>query len=129
MGVLKKDVFGQYLFIKKGIIRTMGVLIYPRFNWINKTKISGAEILRELPNENVLFVSNHQTYFADVGLFLQVFHASLAGKPNTIKYPGFLFSKKNNIIHYLNRLIVSNIHTKNLYQKNRSLRTLFNIKK
>lgn len=97
MAILKKDIFGQYLFIKKGIIRTMGVLIYPRFNWINKTKVTGAEVLRDLPNENVLFVSNHQTYFADVGLFLQVFHAALAGKPNTIRYPGFLFSKKNNI--------------------------------
>ena len=48
MGILKKDIFGQYLFIKKGIIRTMGVLIYPRFNWINKTKIEGAEILKPL---------------------------------------------------------------------------------
>jgi len=99
MGLLKKDVFGQYLFIKRGLIRTFGVLIYPRFNWINKTKITGAEILRDLPDGNVLFVSNHQTYFADVGLFLQVFHAALAGRPNTIKYPGFLKHKKNNIFY------------------------------
>lgn len=99
MAIFKKDVFGQYLFIKRGIIRTFGLLIYPRFNWINKTKVSGAEILKDLPNENVLFVSNHQTYFADVILFLQVFHAALAGRPNTIRYPGFLFSKKRNIFY------------------------------
>jgi len=99
MGLFKKNVFGQYLFVKRGVIKLFGILIYPRFNWVNKTEIEGAELLKDLPESKVLFVSNHQTYFADVAVFLQVFHAALTGRPNTIKYPGFLFSKKHNIYY------------------------------
>lgn len=35
-----------------------------------KTKITGSEYITKLPERNVLFVSNHQTYFADVTLML-----------------------------------------------------------
>ncbi len=99
MGLLKKNVFGQYLFVKKGIVRLFGSLVYPRFNWIHNTEIEGAELIQGLPDSNVLFVSNHQTYFADVAVLLHVFHSALKGKPNNIKYPGYLFSKKNNIYY------------------------------
>jgi hypothetical protein len=96
---LKKNIFGQYVFVKKNIIRIFGALVYPRFNWINKPEIEGAEILQTLPDKNVLFVSNHQTYFADVGFILHIFFAALKGKPNNIKYPGFLFVPKTNIYY------------------------------
>lgn len=99
MGLLRKNVFGQYIFVKKGVTRVFGTLVYPRFNWFNKTDITGSEILESLPDKNVLFVSNHQTYFADVSVFLHVFHAALKGRPNTTKYPGYLFSKKDNIYY------------------------------
>ncbi|MGV6862390.1 MAG: lysophospholipid acyltransferase family protein [Putridiphycobacter sp.] len=99
MGVLKKNVFGQYVFVKKNVIRVFGALVYPRFNWINKPEIEGAEILQSLPDKNVLFVSNHQTYFADVSFFLHIFHAALKGRPNNIKYPGFFFVPKDNIYY------------------------------
>ena len=99
MGLLKKNVFGQYEFVKKNIIRIFGALVYPRFNWVNKPEIEGAEILQTLPDKNVLFVSNHQTYFADVSFFYYVFHAALKGRPNNIKYPGFLFVPKTNIYY------------------------------
>jgi len=96
---LKKNVFGQYVFVKKNVIRIFGALVYPRFNWINKPEIIGAEILQNLPDKNVLFVSNHQTYFADVSFFLHIFHAALKGRPNNIKYPGFFFVPKDNIYY------------------------------
>ncbi len=96
---LKKNVFGQYEFVKKNVIRIFGAMVYPRFNWINKPDIEGAEILQSLPDANVLFVSNHQTYFADVSFFLHIFHAALKGRPNNIKYPGFLFVPKSNIYY------------------------------
>ena len=99
MTLFKKNVLGQRVFVKKGIIRLFGTLVYPRFNWLYKTEISGAEILKDLPDNNVLFVSNHQTYFADVAFFLHVFHAALNGKPNQINYPGFLLPKDN--IYYV----------------------------
>lgn len=95
MALLKKNVLGQYVFVKRGIVRLFGTVVYPRFNWAYNSEITGAELLKELPERNVLFVSNHQTYFADVAFFLHVFHAALNGKPNQIKYPGYLFPKDN----------------------------------
>ena len=98
--LFKRNIFNQYIFVKKLIIRLFGMIAYGRFNWRYKPVISGAEIFEELPEKNVLIVSNHQTYFADVSFFLHVIHAALAGRPNSIKYPGFLRAKKHNI--YLN---------------------------
>jgi 1-acyl-sn-glycerol-3-phosphate acyltransferase len=99
MALFKKNVLGQRIFTKKMIIRLFGSIVYPRFNWRYRPAISGAEILKDLPDRNVLFVSNHQTYFADVAFFLHVFHAALNGKPNNIRFPGFLNPKHN--IYYV----------------------------
>ena len=97
--LFKKNIFGQRIFVKRLIIRFFGILIYGRFNWRYKYKIEGAEIFKDLEEKNVLIISNHQTYFADVSFFLHVIHAALAGKPNTIRYPGFLRPKKHNIYY------------------------------
>jgi 1-acyl-sn-glycerol-3-phosphate acyltransferase len=99
MAILKKNIFGQHLFVKKAIVRVFGSLSYPRFNWVNSTVVSGGEILKDLPDQKVLFVSNHQTYFSDVALFLHIFHAALQGKANTTAHPGYLWSKKHNIYY------------------------------
>ena len=53
--------------------------------------------IRNLPNNNVLFVSNHQTYFADVVAMFHVFNASLSGRVDTIKNVGYLWNPKLNI--------------------------------
>ena len=51
----------------KGVIYAIvGVFSYPGICIINKLKITGTENIENLPKQNVLFVSNHQTYFADV---------------------------------------------------------------
>lgn len=81
------------------IIRLFGTIVYGRFNWTHKPEISGAEIFEELRDKNVLIVSNHQTYFADVSFFFHVIHAALAGKPNRISYPGYLYCKRHNIYY------------------------------
>ena len=99
MGMFKRNIFGQSIFVKKNIVRIFGSLVYPRFNWINTSEVQGAEILQNLPDKNVLFVSNHQTYFADVSFLLHVFHSALEGRPNNIKYPGYLSSSKHNIYY------------------------------
>lgn len=99
MGFLTKNIFGEYNFKKRWIIRVFGVLIYPRYKWINNTVITGAEQLQGLPNENVLFVSNHQTYFGDVAAFLLTFHSALDGKPNEISLKSVLTHKKDNIYY------------------------------
>ena len=47
----------------------------------------------------MLFVSNHQTYFADVIAMLHVFNASLSGRINSIKNVGYLWRPKLNIYY------------------------------
>jgi 1-acyl-sn-glycerol-3-phosphate acyltransferase len=56
--------------IRKMVYFVVGLFSYPGLAWVNKLKISGTEHFKNLPPENVLFVSNHQTYFADVITFL-----------------------------------------------------------
>ena len=64
MGLFKKNIFGQYLILKKWIIRIIGTLSHRRYRGFNELQIEGSDILRNLPDTNVLFISNHQTYFA-----------------------------------------------------------------
>ena len=92
---MAKNVFGQSIFIKKQIIRLFGLLSYGRFNWKNTTDIQGSERLTELPESNVLLVSNHQTYFADVALMHHAIHSALRGKIDNVRHPGFLRPKHN----------------------------------
>lgn len=49
----------------------------------------GAEIIASLPDTNVLFISNHQTYFADVALMYQVIQNAKLGYYNNVKEKGF----------------------------------------
>ncbi|TMI79490.1 MAG: 1-acyl-sn-glycerol-3-phosphate acyltransferase [Bacteroidetes bacterium] len=68
----------------------VGVISYPGLVWINRLKISGTENIKDLPRHNVLFVSNHQTYFADVITFLHIFCAVKWGKKNKLGAPFYL---------------------------------------
>jgi 1-acyl-sn-glycerol-3-phosphate acyltransferase len=79
------------------LIRIFGSLTHRRFKGFNKLEIEGSEILRNLPDNNVLFVSNHQTYFADVVAMFHVFNASLSGREDTIKNIGYLWRPKLNL--------------------------------
>ena len=93
---MNKNIFGQYLPIKKAIIRTIGVLTHKTFN--NKRfNIKGTSILNEIPKNNVLFISNHQTYFYDVIAMLHVFNASVNGRRDSLKNILYLLKPKSNI--------------------------------
>ena len=93
---MNKNIFGQYLPIKKAIIRTIGVLTHKTFN--NKRfNIQGTSILNEIPKNNVLFISNHQTYFYDVIAMLHVFNASVNGRRDSLKNILYLLKPKSNI--------------------------------
>lgn len=61
--------------------------------------IRGSEIIRQLPERNVLFISNHQTYFADVSAMMHVFFASLAGRDDNLNYVRYLWRPKLNIYY------------------------------
>lgn len=99
MGLLKKNPFGHFLFIKKWLIRIFGLLSHRRYRGFNELQIEGSEIIKNLPDNNVLFVSNHQTYFADVTAMFHVFNASLSGRVDSIKNVGYLWQPKLNIYY------------------------------
>ena len=97
MKLFDKTPFGHYLFLKRMLIRYMGVLTHRRYRGFNELKIEGSEVIKNLPDTNVLFVSNHQTYFADVVAMFHVFNASLHGRIDNIKNVGYLWNPKLNI--------------------------------
>ena len=99
MKLFEKNPFGHYLIIKKMLIRYIGYLTHRRYRGFNELKIEGSNVLNGLPDSNVLFVSNHQTYFADVVAMLHVFNASLHGRNDTIKNVGYLWNPKLNIYY------------------------------
>ena len=97
MGLFKRNPFGHILFLKKWLIRILGTLSHRRFRGFNELKIEGSEIIKNLPDKNVLFISNHQTYFADVVSMFHVFNASLKGRVDSIKNVGYLWHPKLNM--------------------------------
>ena len=75
----------------------MGLATYPGLAMVNKIKITGTEYLKQLPKQNVLFVSNHQTYFADVMAFLHIFCAVKWRKLNKLGIPYYLLNPFVNV--------------------------------
>ncbi|PPK94852.1 MULTISPECIES: 1-acyl-sn-glycerol-3-phosphate acyltransferase [Nonlabens] len=99
MGLFKKNPFGHILFLKKWLIRIAGALSHRRYRGFNEMDIEGSDILRNLPETGVLFVSNHQTYFADVVSMFHVFNAALKGRDDSIKNIGYLWNPKLNVYY------------------------------
>ncbi len=99
MPLFKRNPFGHYLFIKKWLIRILGVVSHGRYRSFNNLQIEGTDIIRRLPGEKVLFISNHQTYFADVAAMLHVFNAALKGRDDSIKNVGYIWQPKLNIYY------------------------------
>ena len=95
----KKNSFGHYLILKKWLIRYLGIMTHRRYRGFNSLKIEGSEIIKNLPDNNVLFVSNHQTYFADVVAMFHVFNACLTGRTDSIKNVGYIWNPKLNIYY------------------------------
>lgn len=99
MALFKRNPFGHILFLKLWLIRIMGAMTHRRFKGFNQLQIDGSEIIKDLPETNVLFVSNHQTYFADVVAMFHVFNASLSGRVDSIKNIGYLWHPKLNLYY------------------------------
>jgi 1-acyl-sn-glycerol-3-phosphate acyltransferase len=78
----------------------VGIFTYPGFALINKIRIEGTENIKDLPRKNVLFVSNHQTYFADVIMFLHIFCALKWRKQNRLGVPYYLLNPFTRV-HYV----------------------------
>ncbi len=77
----------------------VGIFTYPSLALFNKLKISGTENLKGLPKQNVLIVSNHQTYFADVIAILHTLCAVKWKKKNRLGLPYYLLNPFTNIYY------------------------------
>lgn len=86
--------------VKALVYSVVGALSYPGLALRNKMTIRGTEHLENLPDRNVLFVSNHQTYFVDVIALLHIFCAVKWGKRNKLGFPYYLLSPYTNV-HYV----------------------------
>ena len=95
----KKNVFGQSLWLKKKIFQTVGSITRARFLATNSLHISGSEVLLDLPDKGVLFVSNHQTIFTDVVAMYHTIFATQAGQPNSIEKNNYLGNPKLNLYY------------------------------
>lgn len=76
--------------VKKMVYAIIGTLSFPGLAVFNKLQIKGMEKLHSLPKKNVLFVSNHQTYFAEVITFLHIFCAVSWRKKHRLGIPYYL---------------------------------------
>jgi 1-acyl-sn-glycerol-3-phosphate acyltransferase len=85
--------------VRKMVYAVVGLFSYPGLTLVNKLKISGTENLSKLPKSNVLFVSNHQTYFADVITFLHIFCAVKWKKKNRLGIPYYLLNPFSNVYY------------------------------
>lgn len=83
--------------IRKLVYSVVGFFSYPGLAIFNRLQISGTENIRNLPRNNVLFVSNHQTYFADVITFLHIFCAVKWRKENRLGVPYYLLNPFSNV--------------------------------
>lgn len=79
------------------IYAIVGVFTYPGLVIFNRIRIEGTEHLSNLPRRNVLFVSNHQTYFADVIAFIHIFCAVKWRKQNKLGIPYYLINPFTNV--------------------------------
>ena len=82
--------FKESGFVKGLVYTVIGSISYPGLAIINKLQINGMDKLKKLPKNNVLFVSNHQTYFAEVICFLHIFCAVSWRKKNGLGVPYYL---------------------------------------
>lgn len=90
MNIWKK--LAGYKLVRKIVYAIVGIFSYPGLAIVNKLKINGTEHIENLPRKNVLFVSNHQTYFADVMTFLHIFCAVKWRKKNKLGIPYYLLN-------------------------------------
>jgi len=86
--------------LRSVVYAIVGIFSYPGLMIVNKLKISGTEHISKLPKQNVLFVSNHQTYFADVITFLHIFCAVKWGKKDRLGTPYYLLNPFTRV-HYV----------------------------
>ncbi len=90
MSIWKK--LAEYKPVRIMVYALVGIFSYPGIAIVNKIRIRGTENFANLPLSNVLFVSNHQTYFADVITFIHIFCAVKWRRKNRLGIPFYLLN-------------------------------------
>ncbi|WP_421764749.1 lysophospholipid acyltransferase family protein [Ekhidna sp.] len=95
----KRNAFGQSVWLKKKIFQVVGRLVRWYLLKPNKVVISGSEVLTQIPEQNVLFIANHQTIFTDVIAMFHAMFASLNGQVDSIADSSYLKNPKVNVYY------------------------------
>lgn len=95
----KKNVFGQSIWFKRKIFQVVGRFVLWYLLKPNKVSVSGSKVLTEIPDQGVLFISNHQTIFTDVIAMFQAMFAALNGQIDSIEDWGYLKNPKVNVYY------------------------------
>ena len=93
LGKRLKDPFGNILLLKSALTSLLGIFSYRRLNVLNNMNVEGMEYLKDLPPNQVLFVSNHQTYFSEAIALYHIFFSAKWGMSD-INLPIYLLSPK-----------------------------------
>ena len=96
MIIIKKDLFDNPLFLKKILIIIIGLLTHNKFYRIKKVNINGTENIPKNKKNNVLFISNHQTYFLDAIGIIHVLNSTINGNKDNIDNLSYIFKPKLN---------------------------------
>ena len=99
LGLGERDPFGNPILFKRIIMVILGFISYNRLTIYNKTKITGTEYLDDLPENGILFLPNHQTYFMDVVCLYHIFFSVKWGFRNTLNYPFYLMAPRSNLFY------------------------------
>ena len=95
----KKNIFGQSIWFKKKVFQIVGRFVLWYLLKPNKVNLSGSSILTEIPDRNVLFISNHQTIFTDVIAMFQAMFAALNGHIDSLDDWSYLKNPKVNVYY------------------------------
>lgn len=77
--------------LRRLVHMVVGAFSYPGIAVFNKLRFYGVDHVKALPKQNVLFVSNHQTYFIDVITFFHIISAIKRGKTKRLGFPYYIF--------------------------------------
>lgn len=88
MATLEQTFFDRWL--RRGIITTLGLgFTVPYFRLLNRLHVTGEAIIDSLPRRNVVFLSNHQTYFIEA---MAIFDLVYVGRRLPLENPFMRFS-------------------------------------
>ncbi|GAA4827520.1 lysophospholipid acyltransferase family protein [Algivirga pacifica] len=93
LNIVPTDGFGNVVFLKRILISVLAGVTYPRLNIYNKMNVEGMEHLKGLPRRNVLFISNHQTYYSDVIAFYHIF-CGAKWNMKSVKMPWYILNPR-----------------------------------